>query len=98
LFLFGRSCRQIARALSMSRSTASRWLKGFERATPVVAFHWRNLCPELGRHACRIQFWTALLRRFRLGQVMRILHEMGVWIPCSDRTLASWDDQQKALR
>jgi transcriptional regulator with XRE-family HTH domain len=98
LLLFGHSCRQIAGALSMSRSTVARWLKGFARATPVVAFHWRNLCPELGRQAGCTRFWIALLGRFQLGQVMRILHEMGVWIPCSDRKLAAWDGLQAAFR
>lgn len=71
----------LARQWPPSRATFRRWWRQWQSDFELHAFHLRNRLPDLGRHERFTGFWGALLKRHRLGAVMRLLNHAGVTVP-----------------
>lgn len=81
LVLFGKSIAAVAKAITPSRHTISRWM---ERLKERFRLHKDVLCQhliDLGRTGDFTEFWSACFSKIPLSQAMLFCHIAGVNIP-----------------
>ena len=77
----GASLRDLARQLTPSRHTLSRWIQRFKTQCLRHASILRSQLSALGRCQRWSEFWPACLKSMSLAQAMRICHNQGVLVP-----------------
>ena len=81
LLLAGKSIRAIAKEITPSRRTISRWLGRFKDRLPAHKDALCSLVIDLGRTTSFSDFWQACLGHFTLAKAMRLCAVEGVPVP-----------------
>lgn len=81
LFLIGKTCYAISKAVVPSFHTIREWLARFEDQFLLHKDALCNLFIGLGCTTHFVNFWHACLQKLSLGSAMRLCHVSGVEIP-----------------
>lgn len=81
LSLLGRSVRSIAKEISPSRQTITRWIGHFRAQFRQHKDVLCNRIPDFGRTIGFEDFWAKILLVMPLSKAMRLCHVAGVFIP-----------------
>jgi hypothetical protein len=81
LYFSGISLTKISQKIIPSRFTISRWIKRLSDQFNTHALHFKSKWSWLGYYASVNDFWSALLNKISLSQVMLFLNNQNVFVP-----------------